>query len=97
MLAWLEEDTVNGEAQRLQDIERALSTKSALLENLRVNSVFRLMEKRALKTNTLLEGHQKLVSLVQGHIDTGVITSKDAAVEIEAAHSFNHTHKLHPD
>ena len=56
-----EEDNVNGEAQWLQDIERARSTKSAVLDNLRVNSIFRPMEKKALKAKTFLDGRQTLV------------------------------------
>ena len=83
--AALHYDVEEDEAKRLQHIEASLSAKSTLLDNLRVNSLFRMMEKRAQKANKFLADRQAKVAVVQDHVSTGVLTSKDAVAEIEAA------------
>ena len=83
--AALHYDVEEDEAKRLQHIEASLSAKSTLLDNLRVNSLFRMMEKRAQKANKFLADRQAKVAVVQDHVSTGVLTSKDAVAQIEAA------------
>ena len=78
-------DADEDEAQRLKNIGAALSSQSGLLNDLRVSSLFRMMERRALKAKTFLIDRQTKVAVVQAHVSTGVIASKDVVIEMEAS------------
>ena len=76
------------EFQRLDLLKVALTSKNGLVENVRISSLFRSMEKRASQTKDVLGKRKHIVELVQGLVKDGAIASKKVADEIEAIHPY---------
>ena len=78
-------DLEASEVERLQAVSEALEWKSDFMENMRVNAIYRNMEKKALKAQKFLNARQVTVEEVRNVLKDGVIQSKAAAQDIEAA------------